>query len=201
MARHGVTLHLSARATGLAPNGGLDIVTADGAGLLVPAEKILVTVGRRPVTDGFGLEEMGVDLDGPFIAIDDRMRTSMHGVYAIGDVTGEPMLAHRASAQGERVAEIIAGHDRRFDPVAIPAVCFTEPEIVSVGLSPSEAVARGYETVVGQFPWQANGRALSMGAGDGFVRVVAARADHRLLGVQAVGAHVSELSAVFVTAL
>ena len=201
LARHGVTLHLSARATGLAPNGGLDIVTADGAGLLVPAEKILVTVGRRPVTDGFGLEEMGVDLDGPFIAIDDRMRTSMHGVYAIGDVTGEPMLAHRASAQGERVAEIIAGHDRRFDPVAIPAVCFTEPEIVSVGLSPSEAAARGYETVVGQFPWQANGRALSMGAGDGFVRVVAARADHRLLGVQAVGAHVSELSAVFVTAL
>jgi dihydrolipoamide dehydrogenase len=201
LSRHGVDLHLSARARGLGADGGLEITTSAGETLTVPAEKILVTVGRRPVTDGFGLEQMGVDMDGPFIAIDDRMRTSMRGVYAIGDVTGEPMLAHRASAQGERVAEIIAGHDRRFEPVAIPAVCFTEPEIVSVGLSPSEAEARGYETVIGQFPYQANGRALSMEAGDGFVRVVAAREDHRLLGVQAVGAHVSELSAAFVTAL
>ena len=201
LAKHGVALHLSARARGRGPDGGLEIVTAAGAALTVPAEKILVTVGRRPVTDGFGLEEMGVDLDGPFIAIDDRMRTSMRGVYAIGDVTGEPMLAHRASAQGEMVAEIIAGHDRRFEPVAIPAVCFTEPEIVSVGLSPAEAQARGLETVIGQFPYQANGRALSMDGGDGFVRVVAARDDHRLLGVQAVGGHVSELSAAFVTAL
>ncbi len=201
LAKHGVTLHLSAKAKGRGAEGGLEIVTAAGEALTLPAEKILVTVGRRPVTDGFGLEQMGVDLDGPFIAIDDRMRTSMRGVYAIGDVTGEPMLAHRASAQGEMVAEIIAGHDRRFEPVAIPAVCFTEPEIVSVGLSPSEAEGRGFETVVGQFPYQANGRALSMEAGDGFVRVVAAREDHRLLGVQAVGAHVSELSAALVTAL
>ena len=201
LSRNGVTLHLSARAKGRGAGGGLEIVTADGQALTIPAEKILVTVGRRPVTDGFGLEQMGVDLDGPFIAIDDRMRTSMRGVYAIGDVTGEPMLAHRASAQGEMVAEIIAGHDRRFEPVAIPAVCFTEPEIVSVGLSPAEAQARGLDTVIGQFPYQANGRALSMDGGDGFVRVVATRDDHRLLGVQAVGAHVSELSAAFVTAL
>ena len=201
LAKHGVTLHLSAKAKGRGAEGGLEIITAAGEALTLPAAKILVTVGRRPVTDGFGLEQMGVDMDGPFIAIDDRMRTSMRGVYAIGDVTGEPMLAHRASAQGEMVAEIIAGHDRRFEPVAIPAVCFTEPEIVSVGLSPSEAEGRGFETVVGQFPFQANGRALSMEAGDGFVRVVAAREDHRLLGVQAVGAHVSELSAAFVTAL
>jgi len=201
LAKHGVTLHLSAKAKGRGAEGGLEIITAAGEALTLPAAKILVTVGRRPVTDGFGLEQMGVDLDGPFIAIDDRMRTSMRGVYAIGDVTGEPMLAHRASAQGEMVAEIIAGHDRRFEPVAIPAVCFTEPEIVSVGLSPSEAEGRGLETVVGQFPFQANGRALSMEAGDGFVRVVATREDHRLLGVQAVGAHVSELSAAFVTAL
>ena len=142
-----------------------------------------------------------MDLKNGFIAIDDQMRTSMKGVYAIGDVTGEPMLAHRASAQGEMVAEIIAGHRRRFDPVAIPAVCFTDPEIVTVGLSPSEAEAKGYKTVVGQFPFAANGRALSMQAGEGFVRVVARFDDRRILGVQAVGAHVSELSAAFVTAL
>jgi dihydrolipoamide dehydrogenase len=111
------------------------------------------------------------------------------------------MLAHRASAQGEMVAEIIAGHNRRFDPVAIPAVCFTEPEIVSVGLSQAEAEGRGHAVIVGQFPWMANGRALSMEAGEGFVRVIASSDDHRILGVQAVGAHVSELSGEFVVAI
>jgi dihydrolipoamide dehydrogenase len=125
----------------------------------------------------------------------------MRGVYAIGDVTGEPMLAHRASAQGEIAAEIIAGLKRRFDPVAIPAVCFTDPEIVSVGLNPAEAEAKGVRCVIGEFPLAANGRALSMQAGEGFVRVVARRDDQRLLGVQAVGAHVSELSGAFVAAL
>jgi dihydrolipoamide dehydrogenase len=201
LTRHGVTLHLSAKAQGLGDAGGLDILTAAGETVNLPADKILVTVGRRPVTDGFGLEAMGVDLTGPFITIDDQMKTSMRGVYAIGDVTGEPMLAHRASAQGEMVAEIIAGHKRRFDPTVIPAVCFTEPEIVSVGLLPSEAEAKGYRITVGQFPFAANGRALSMQASEGFVRVVAAADDHRILGVQAVGRHVSELSATFVTAI
>jgi dihydrolipoamide dehydrogenase len=110
------------------------------------------------------------------------------------------MLAHKASAQGEMVAEIIAGKRRRFDPAAIPAICFTEPEIVSVGLSPEQA---GDGAIVGVFPLQANGRALSMDAGadGGFVRVVAQADNHLLLGVQAVGQHVSELSAAFTQAL
>ena len=99
------------------------------------------------------------------------------------------------------VAEIIAGHRRTFDPVAIGAVCFTEPEIVSAGLSPDEAKAAGHETVVGVFPFMANGRSLSMDSGEGFVRVVARKSDHRVLGVQAVGAHVSELSGEFAHAL
>ena len=201
LARHGVKLHLSARAKGRGEDGGLDIITADGQALNLPADRILVTVGRRPVTQGLGLEAMGVDMDGPFIAINDQMKTSMRGVYAIGDVTGEPMLAHRASAQGEMVAEIIAGHNRRFDPAGIPAVCFTEPEIVSVGLSQAQAEARGHVVTVGQFPFLANGRALSMEGGEGFVRVIASADDHRILGVQAVGRHVSELSGEFVMAI
>ena len=201
LSRHGVELHLSARAKGVGAQGGLDITTSDGQALNLPADKILVTVGRRPVSQGFGLESMGVDMDGTFIAIDDQMKTSMRGVYAIGDVTGEPMLAHRASAQGEMVAEIIAGHNRRFDPVAIPAVCFTEPEIVSVGLSQAEAEARGHSVIAGEFPWLANGRALSMEGGDGFVRVIASSDDHRILGVQAVGRHISELAGEFVLAI
>ncbi len=168
----------------------------------IAVDKVLVTVGRKPRTQGWGLETMAVDMDGPFVRVDERCRTSMRDVWAIGDLVGNPMLAHKASAQGEMVAELIAGARRRFDPVAIPEVCFTDPEIVSVGLGPAEAVGEG-DLIVAQFPFSANGRALGMEAGEdgGFVRVVARRDDHRLLGVQAVGAHVSELAGEFTLAL
>ena len=197
---HRVEVHLGARAKGVA-KGALEIETAEGKKASIPADKFLVTVGRRPNTDGWGLEEMGVDMEERFVKVDDRCRTSMRGVYAIGDLVGEPMLAHKASAQGEMVAEIIAGSDRRFEPASIPAICFTEPEIVSVGLSPSEAKMRGQEIISANFPFAANGRSLSMGSREGFVRIVARKSDHLVLGVQAVGAHVSELSAEFAHAL
>ena len=171
----------------------------------IDVDKVLVTVGRRPNTKNWGLEEMGIKMDdsGRFIAIDDGCRTNMSGVYAIGDVTGDPMLAHRASAQGEMVAEIIAGHDRNWDKVAIPAIVFTEPEVVSVGLTPSEAEEAGEKIITGKFPLAANGRALTLEAEktNGFVRVVARESDQVILGIQAVGSHVAELSGEFVLAL
>jgi dihydrolipoamide dehydrogenase len=199
--RNGVALHLQARATRLAAEGdGLVVTDKAGAEAVLPADNILVTVGRRPAVDDWGLEDMAVERDGAFVKVDDRCATSTLNVWAIGDLVGEPMLAHKASAQGEMVAEIIAGIRRRFDPAAIPAICFTDPEIVSVGLSPAQA---GDGAIVGVFPFQANGRALSMDAGadGGFVRVVAQADNHLLLGVQAVGQHVSELSAAFTQAL
>ena len=127
----------------------------------------------------------------------------MRGVYAIGDIVGEPMLAHKASAQGEMVAEIIAGHKRAFNPAAIPAVCFTDPEIVSVGMAPKEAKKAGLDYVEGKFRWAANGRALTNGTagGGGFVRVLALKDTGRIIGIQAVGRHVSELSGEFVLAI
>ncbi|MBI1186572.1 MAG: dihydrolipoyl dehydrogenase [Alphaproteobacteria bacterium] len=198
--RHGVTLHLGAKAKS-ARAGALQIEGADGKAAQVPADKILVTVGRRPNTEGWGLETMGLDMAGRFVKVDDRCRTAMRGVYAVGDLVGEPMLEHKAATQGEMVAEIIAGRDRRFDPVSIPAVCFTEPEIITAGLSPDEAKAKGEEVIVAAFPLAANGRALSMDAGEGFVRIVARKSDHLILGVQAVGAHASELSGEFSLAL
>ena len=140
-------------------------------------------------------------MNGPFVLIDDRCATSMRNVWAIGDLTGEPMLAHRAMAQGQMVAEIIAGQKRAFDKVAIPAIIFTDPEVVSVGLSPDAAREMRGETRVGVFPLRANGRALTLQADDGFVRVVARADNHVVLGVQAVGAGVSELSAAFTLAL
>ena len=200
--RAGVVVHLGASVAGYEA-GSLFARTQDGKTLAVKADQVLVTVGRRPRTQGWGLENMGVDLMGRFVQVDDQCRTSMRNVWAIGDLVGEPMLEHKAAAQGEMVAEIIAGQRRRFDPVAIPAVCFTEPEIVSVGLSPGDAGAGDIEVITSQFPFAANGRALSMEAGEtgGFVRIVARKHDRRLLGIQAVGAHVSELSGEFALAL
>lgn len=197
--RNGVALHLGAKAIGQ-QGDGLAVETNAGERLTLPADRILVTVGRRPNTEGWGLDRMALAMDGGFVRVDDRCATETANVWAIGDLVGEPMLAHKASAQGEMVAEIIAGKRRRFDPVAIAAVCFTEPEIVSVGIAP-DAVPDGVEAIVGQFPFQANGRALSMDAsGDGgFVRIVARKSDHRILGIQGVGRHISELAGEFAT--
>ncbi len=176
-------------------------VEADGAAQRIEADTVLVTVGRRPRLDGWGLEGLALDLEGGHIRVDDRCRTSMRGVYAIGDVTGDPMLAHRAMAQGEMVAAIVAGHRRRWDKRCIPAVCFTDPEIVAAGLSPDEARASGLDVEVGAFPFAANGRSLTTEARDGFVRVVSRAGDHLVLGIQAVGAGVSELSSAFALAI
>ena len=205
LAHAGMALHLGARIEAIEPGereATATIRKQDGTVERVMTDKALVTVGRLPATQGWGLETMAVDMAGRFVRVDERCRTSMRNVWAIGDLVGEPMLAHKASAQGEMVAELIGGARRLFDPVAIPAVCFTEPEIVSVGLTAEQAERDG-ELVVGRFPFAANGRALGMEAGTdgGFVRVVARRDDHRVLGVQAVGAHVSELVGEFTLAI
>ena len=167
------------------------------------ADKILVTVGRKP--NSKALEPTGVALDERgFVKVNDRCETNMKGVYAIGDVcnSGE-MLAHVASFQGEMVAEIIAGKKRAYDPVAVPAIVFTEPEIVSVGLSPEQAKEAGHPVIVGKFPLAANGRSLTQEAEKtgGFVRVCAREDDHRILGIQAVGTHISELVGEWTLAL
>lgn len=197
LAALGVEVLAGAKAKGLSKKGdALLAETADGTEKKIAADHVLVTVGRKPVTEGWGLDRLDLDMAGKFIRIDERCRTSMRGVYAVGDVTGEPMLAHRAMAQGEMVAEIVAGHRRSWDKRAIPAVCFTDPEIVSVGLSPEEAKAQG-ETKTGLFPFAANGRAMTLQGEDGFVRVVARADNHLVLGIQAVGTGVSELAAAF----
>ena len=198
----GVEVMTGARAKGVSTKGdALLVETADGKSAKVAADKILVTVGRKPLTEGWGLEQIDLDRTGKFIRIDDQCRTSMRGIYAIGDVTGEPMLAHRAMAQGEMVAEIVAGHKRSWDKRAIPAICFTDPELVTAGLTPEEAKALGGEIKIGQFPFAANGRAMTRQGEDGFVRVVARADNHLVLGIQAVGQGVSELAAAFGLAL
>lgn len=161
------------------------------------ADRVLVAIGRKPRTDDWGLESLGLAMNGRAVQIDAQCRSSMRNVWAIGDLTGEPMLAHRAMAQGEMVAEIIAGKLRAFVPAAIPAVCYTDPEIVVVGPSPQEAEATGIDCLHAHFPFAANGRALTLESASGFVRVVARRDNHLILGWQAVGRGVAELAAAF----
>ncbi len=198
----GVKTLTGAKARALAPKSdALLVETVDATEIRLAADKILVTVGRAPLIEGWGREELALDMDGKFIRIDEHCRTSMRGVFAIGDVTGEPMLAHRAMAQGEMVAEIVAGRNRTWDKRAIPAICFTDPEIVAVGASPEEARQNGAEIKVALFPFSANGRAMTRLGEEGFVRIVARADNHLLLGVQAVGRDVAELAAAFGLAL
>ena len=198
----GVKVLTGARAKRLSSDGkALTVETGEGKESRLAADRILVTVGRKPAMDGWGLEELELDRDDGHLRIDDQCRTSMRGVHAIGDVTGEPMLAHRAMAQGEMVAEIVAGQRRSWDQRCIPAVCFTDPEIVTAGLGPEEARRRGREIRIGQFPFTANGRAMTLAAEDGFLRIVARADNNVVLGIQAVGAGVSELSAAFALAI
>ncbi len=194
----GINLHLGCTVQGLNQAGDAVVIrNAQGEASELPADKVLVAVGRTPRTQGYGLETLMLDMNGRAVGIDDQCRTSMRDVWAIGDITGEPMLAHRAMAQGEMVAEIIAGKKRHFMPASIPAVCFTDPEIVVAGQTPAEAKAAGVDCLTAMFPFAANGRAMTLEATEGFVRVVARRDNHLIVGWQAVGKSVSELSAAF----
>ncbi|MBO9609261.1 MAG: dihydrolipoyl dehydrogenase [Paenibacillaceae bacterium] len=163
----------------------------------VTAEYVLVTVGRRPNTDG----ELGLDLiklkqtDRGLIEVDEQCRTSVPHIFAIGDIVAGPALAHKASYEGKVAAEAIAGQPSAVDYKAIPAVVFSDPEIAGVGLSETEAKAKGYEVTVGKFNFAVNGRALSLAATDGFVKLVADKKSGLVIGAQIVGAEASNLIA------
>jgi len=166
------------------------------------AEKCLVAVGRRPVTDTLNLGETDVETDDKgFIEIDGQARTSEDHIFAVGDVAGEPMLAHKAFAEGEVAAEVIAGEPSALDYQAVPAAVFTDPEIGTVGMTEAEADKAGFDPVVGQMPLRASGRALSLNETDGFVRVVADSDRGFVLGAQIVGPEASELVAELALAI
>jgi dihydrolipoamide dehydrogenase len=194
----GITVHLGHSVEGFdAASNTLSVRDPQGETLQLVTDQVLVAVGRKPRTQGWNLEALALEMNGAAIKIDNRCQTSMRNVWAIGDLTGEPMLAHRAMAQGEMVAEVIAGQHREFNPTAIAAVCFTDPELVVVGKTPDEAKAAELDCLVSSFPFAANGRAMTLESKSGFVRVVARRDNHLIVGWQAVGAGVSELAAAF----
>jgi dihydrolipoamide dehydrogenase len=191
----GVEIFLEAKALGWEEGksgANVRIETKDGPKTL-EADTVLVTVGRRPSSDGLGLEALGVRVEKGFVPVDRQQRTNVPGIYAIGDVCGQPMLAHKASREAEVVAEVIAGHRAEMDAVAIPAVIFTDPEIATVGLMQHEAEAKGRKVKVGKYAFAAHGRALAMAETDGFVKVIADADTGELLGVGVVGPEASDL--------
>jgi dihydrolipoamide dehydrogenase len=193
----GVEVRLEARARGFerTPAGLAIQVEVKGAPERIEVDRILVAVGFRPSAEGLALDAAGVRLDGKgFVAVDGAGRTSTPGIWAIGDVAGPPMLAHKASHEGERVAEAIAGHAHAA-AAAIPSVVFTDPEVAHVGLLEAEARAAGRDVVVGKFPFGALGRAVAMDRGEGFVKVIAERSTGRILGASIAGPEAGELVA------
>jgi len=167
----------------------------DGGTELLQSEKVLLALGRRPETKDLGLEELGLEFNGKFISVNENMETSQAGIYAIGDVTGPPLLAHLASAQGLLVANNIAG--REFTPInknSIPRVAYSNPQVAGVGMSQEEAEKEGYKVKIGKFPFMANGKTQIMGEGeDGFVKVITDSITGEILGVHMIGHEVGEL--------
>jgi len=188
-------IFLKTKVTGLKEAGGAIEAAIEGRESLA-FDRVLIAVGRRAVSDGLGLQATKVKIEGRgLIAVDERCRTADPHIYAVGDVTGDPMLAHRAMRQGKVAAEAIAGRAAAFDNVAIPAVVFTDPEVAWVGLMETEARRAGRQIKVTKFPWAASGRAASIGRSDGLTKLVVDAATSRVLGVGIVGPGAGELIA------
>jgi dihydrolipoamide dehydrogenase len=192
--REGVTALVEARALGWeATEGGVRVQVENKDGKAwVEGDHVLVTVGRAPNTAGLGLESVGVELDGPFVKVDAQRRTTVPHIFAIGDVAGQPMLAHKATHEGEIVAEVIAGKDAVYDARTVPAVVFTDPEVAIAGLDEAAARERG-PVKVGKVPWAAVGRALTTNETNGFIKVIVDADTHLVLGVTICGTHASDL--------
>lgn len=165
-------------------------------------DKVLVSVGRRPNTSDLDLDKAGVKLDDHgFIMVDSNFRTSAANIYAIGDVIGNPMLAHKAQHEGTVLADQLAGKDARFEPRAIPAVVFTDPSIAWAGVTEDEAKAQNLDYVIKKIPWSACGRAVALGRTDGVTKLIFDKSTQRLLGMGLAGPHVGEMIAEGVLAL
>ena len=195
----GVEVLTGAKAKSWDEKGDRAVLTVEvgdkGETQTIDADKILVAVGRRPNSENLGLETVGVKVDRGFVPVDKQLRTNVAGVYAIGDLAGQPMLAHKASHEAEVVAEVIAGHQAAMDVRCIPAVIFSDPEIATAGITADEAEKAGRKVRVGKFPFAALGRAIANADTDGFVKVVIDAASHEVLGIHVVGNGASDIIA------
>ncbi|HVL86919.1 MAG TPA: dihydrolipoyl dehydrogenase [Candidatus Thermoplasmatota archaeon] len=189
----GMAWHLRAKAKGHAA-GVLEVELSDGKVEKIPADRILLSVGRRPNSETLGLDKAGVKVDAKgFVPVNEKRQTSNPAIFAIGDLAGPPMLAHKASQEGIVAAEVIAGKPAAWDKRAVPGVIFTDPEVATAGLTEAEAKAKGLTVRVGRFPFAASGRAMTTRETDGFVKIVADARTDVVLGVHVVGPEASDL--------
>jgi dihydrolipoyl dehydrogenase len=190
--RRGITLKTGVKVASVKPGGPGAIVETDGGKL--EAELVLMAVGRAAKVAGLGLEALGIQLDRGFVKVSSRMETGAKGVYAIGDMAGPPLLAHKAMAEGVAAAEAIAGRDPRpVDYANVPSCTYCRPQLASLGATEAKARENGRDVAVGKFPFTASGKAVALGETDGFVKVVADKATGELLGVHIVGAEATEI--------
>jgi dihydrolipoamide dehydrogenase len=193
----GGAIHKKAKALGYEKqsDGSLAVkIEIDGKAETLVADVVLVAVGMRPSSKGLGLEQVGVTIDAKgFVPTDRQGRTNVPTIFAVGDVSGPPLLAHKATKEGEVIAEVIAGHKVEKDWVTIPGAIFTDPEIATAGLTADEAKAKGLDVSVGKFPFSVLGKAMAMAETDGFVKVVADKKTKQVLGVHIVGPEASTM--------
>ncbi len=196
--KQGLKIEVNAKVTGYA--NGILTAERDGKKLEFPADKVLVSVGRRPYADALGLEKVGVKLDDKKrIQVDGHLKTNVPGIWAIGDVVAGPMLAHKAEEDGVAVAEWIAGKAGHINWDLMPAIVYTSPEVASVGLGEDAAKAKGLAVNIGKFNLAANGRAIAASATDGYVKIIADAKTDRILGAQILGHNAGELISEIVT--
>jgi dihydrolipoamide dehydrogenase len=201
--KRNVNVITSATAKSVKEKGGMMVLEVEVEGKIqtLQAEKVLVTVGRKP-NPMPGLEKVGVTVDRGFIKINDRLQTNVPGIYAIGDVAGQPMLAHKATKEGLVVADVISGKKgAKYDVKAMPAVIFCEPEVATVGLSETEAKAKGINVFSGSFPFAALGKAIATGEVDGFTKLIGDKKTGRLIGAVIVGPEASTMIAEMALAI
>jgi dihydrolipoamide dehydrogenase len=197
-------IYMNTKVAGLVEGtNAIDVTFEDENGKRTESfSRVLVSVGRRPNSAGLGLENTAVELDEKgFVVIDDQCRTGDEHISAIGDVAGEPMLAHKASHQGKVAVEALLGEPAVFEPLAIPAVVFTDPEIAWAGLTENEAKAQGIEVEVAKYPWAASGKALALGRTDGFTKLLIDPESERILGIGIVGVSAGDILTEAVVAI
>ena len=195
-ARRGMTLRTGVTVKAVTPGaGGVSVeVEAEGKTETLRADQVLMAVGRAARTKGVGLETLGVALDRGFVTVSPTMETSVKGIYAVGDMTGHQLLAHKAMAEGVVAAEAIAGRDPRpVDYGNVPSCTYCRPQVASIGVSEAAAGVSGRAVAVGRFPFTANGKAVALGETEGFLKVVADKVSGEILGVHIVGAEATEM--------
>ena len=192
LSRRGITIKTGVKVSAVKPGGAGVVVETDGGKF--EAEQVLMAVGRGARTKGVGLEAFGLTLERGFVKVSPMMETSIKGVYAIGDMAGAPLLAHKAMAEGVVAAEAIAGkHPRPVDYGNVPSCTYCRPQVASIGLTESKAKEGGRELAIGKFPFTANGKAVALGETEGFVKVVADKKTGEILGVHIIGPEATEM--------